>query len=66
MWHNMEDPTYYPWVPGNSLEIVKNEFRAKFSSITGNKWENRDKFTQVAGKYTLVVEDTTYGMMMMR
>ena len=49
-----------------NVEEVKKDFRKWFLDKTGNTWEDMDKFTQMPGKYTLVMEDDSKGMMMMR
>ncbi len=41
----------------SSLDEAKKAFKKKFSDKTKNKWENRDNFTAVPGKYTLIEMD---------
>jgi len=36
------------------LSPAENEFKKKFSDKTKNKWEHREQFTAVPGKYTLL------------
>ena len=43
--------------PFHSMDAAENEFKKKFSDKTKNKWEERDNFTPVAGKYTLLEMD---------
>lgn len=44
-----------------SLDAAKKEFAKKYSDKTKNKWENRDNFTPVPGKYTLLEMDDDSG-----
>ena len=41
----------------HSIEAAEQEFKKKFSDKTKNKWENRENFTPVPGKYTLLEMD---------
>ena len=43
--------------PFHSVEAAEQEFKKKFSDKTKNKWEDREKFTPVPGKYTLLEMD---------
>ena len=43
--------------PFHSIEAAAKEFTKKFSDKTKNKWEDRDQFTPVPGKYTLLEMD---------
>ena len=43
--------------PFHSVEAAEQEFKKKFSDKTKNKWEEREKFTPVPGKYTLLEMD---------
>ena len=66
---------YYVWTrwgrvgePGQNalkgpftLDLAKKEFSKKFADKTKNKWETRDKFTPVPGKYTLLEMDDDSG-----
>ena len=36
------------------LSLAESEFKKKFSDKTKNKWEQREQFTAVPGKYTLL------------
>ena len=36
------------------LSLAENEFKKKFTDKTKNKWEQREQFTAVPGKYTLL------------
>ena len=40
--------------PFGSTEIAEKAFKKKFQDKTRNKWENRDDFAPVPGKYTLL------------
>ena len=44
-----------------ALEEAEKAFKKKFSDKTKNKWENRDKFVAVPGKYTLLEMDDDDG-----
>ncbi len=41
----------------SDFEDAKKLFCKKFQDKTKNKWDNRDKFTAVPGKYTLLEMD---------
>jgi poly [ADP-ribose] polymerase len=43
--------------PFSSIDAAAKEFTKKFNDKTKNKWENRDKFVPVPGKYTLIEMD---------
>jgi len=43
--------------PFCSVEEAAKEFKKKFSEKTKNKWEDREQFTPVPGKYTLLEMD---------
>ena len=43
--------------PFYTIEAAEKEFTKKFTDKTKNKWEERDQFTPVAGKYTLLEMD---------
>ena len=43
--------------PFRSVDEAAKEFKKKFSDKTKNKWEDRENFTPVPGKYTLLEMD---------
>ena len=43
--------------PLSSFDAGEKEFKKKFSDKTKNKWEDRDSFVPVKGKYTLIEMD---------
>ena len=43
--------------PFHSVDAASQEFKKKFSDKTKNKWENKESFTPVPGKYTLLEMD---------
>ena len=43
--------------PFHSQDDAAKEFKKKFSDKTKNKYENRESFTSVLGKYTLLKMD---------
>ena len=43
------------------LDEAEKAFKKKFSDKTKNKWDNRDKFVAVPGKYTLIEMDEDGG-----
>ena len=43
--------------PLSSIDAAAKDFTKKFHDKTKNKWENRDKFVPVPGKYTLIEMD---------
>ena len=43
--------------PFATVAPAEQEFKKKFSDKTKNKWEERDNFTPVPGKYTLLEMD---------
>lgn len=47
--------------PFSSMEPAEKEFKKKFTDKTKNKWENRDNFVPVPGKYTLLEMDDDSG-----
>ena len=43
--------------PFYTIEDAEKEFTKKFTDKTKNKWEDREQFTPVPGKYTLLEMD---------
>ncbi len=56
-WGRVGEPGQNSMGSAGNLEIVKKDFMKKFSDKTKNKWENRDNFKPVPGKYTLIEMD---------
>lgn len=56
-WGRVGEPGQNSLGPTGDLEAVKKEFKKKFTDKTKNKWESRDSFEPVPGKYTLLEMD---------
>lgn len=56
-WGRVGEPGQKGFKNFFTLEEAEKEFKKKFSEKTRNKWENRDNFVAVPGKYTLLEMD---------
>ena len=56
-WGRVGEPGQNAMKGPFSMENAAKEFNKKFSDKTKNKWEKRDNFEPVPGKYTLIEMD---------
>jgi len=57
-WGRVGEPGQNALVPcGSNYEAAIKKFKQKFKDKTKNHWDNRDDFTPVPGKYTLLEMD---------
>jgi predicted DNA-binding WGR domain protein len=58
-WGRVGDRGDYKYVDYESFDLAEDDFKKKFQDKTKNKWEERDDFKKVNGKYDLVLKRFT-------
>lgn len=60
-WGRVGEPGQNALKRFSTMEEAEKEFKKKFSDKTRNKWDNRESFVPVPGKYTLLEMDDDGG-----
>lgn len=60
-WGRVGEPGQNKLQPAPNADAAIKDFESKFHDKTKNRWENRDSFEKVAGKYMLVETEDSAG-----